>query len=64
MTDLLTPEQLADYTHLKQSLRQSRWLSENGITHRMRRDGTIAVTWTQINNSAVRTEQQPRWAEA
>lgn len=64
MTDLLTAEQLADYTHLRQSARQSRWLSENGITHRMRRDGTIAVTWTQINNSAVRAEQQPRWAEA
>lgn len=64
MTDLLTAEQLEAYTHLRQSARQSRWLSENGITHRMRRDGTIAVTWTQINNSQTASAQQPRYDAA
>jgi len=63
MTDLLTPEDLERYTHLKQSARQSAWLTEQGITHRIRRDGTVAVTWTQINNLTVKT-QEPRWERA
>lgn len=64
MTETLTPEELETYTGYKQSAKQSEWLSENGILHRRRNNGTIAVTWTQINNPPVMSGSQPRWERA
>jgi hypothetical protein len=64
MPDFLTESDLVAYTHLKQSAAQARWLSECGIPYHRRRDGTVAVTWTQINNQRTHKTAEPNYDAA
>jgi hypothetical protein len=67
MTDLLTPEEVARITKpLTQPAAQSRWLTSQGITHSRAPDGSIIVTWWQINNPHNHRAQteEPNWKAA
>ena len=67
MDDFLNPEQIERLTRpLIQPAAQSRWLAKQGIEHARAPDGSIAVTWTQVNNRRVyiASDQQPNWRAA
>ena len=49
MTGPLTPDEIQAWTGYKLPKLQHDWLARHGIPARRRRDGTVAVTWEQIN---------------
>jgi len=60
--DFLTPEQIERLTKpLTQPAAQSRWLAKQGIEHARAPDGSIVVTWWQVNHTAPPPEE-PNWS--
>lgn len=70
MEGFLTPTDIERITRpLVQPAAQSRWLTSQGISHSRARDGSIVVTWWQVNNPFSQQQhhlpdEEPNWGAA